>query len=166
MPLKEIVKRFFLSMLAGLLLGWGLSETSYYFLKTGETRPPQTIELDIPAGTAERVAQGQADPSLPSSMVFVVGDTLLVKNQDSVPHQLGPLFIPAGSSASMLLNVAQDYAYSCSFQPSKYIGLSVQSPLDLSTRLTGVLEAGVPMGFLIALYSIILTSPPKRKAMA
>ena len=162
---REIVKRFLLSMLVGLLLGWGLSETSYYFLKTGETRPPQVVELDIPAGTADRLARGQADPSLPSSMVFVVGDTLLVKNQDSVPHQLGPLFIPAGSSASLLLNVASDYAYSCSFQPSKYIGLSVQSPLDLSTRLTGILEAGVPLGFLIALYSIILVSP-KKKATA
>ena len=162
---REIIKRFLLSMLVGLLLGWGLSETSYYFLKTGETRSPQIVELDIPAGTADRLARGQADPSLPSSMVFVVGDTLLVKNQDSVPHQLGPLFIPAGSSASLLLNVASDYAYSCSFQPSKYIGLSVQSPLDLSTRLTGILEAGVPLGFLIALYSIILVSP-KKKATA
>src|SRR5574337_322221 len=109
MSLREIVKRFVLSMLAGLLLGWGLSEVSYYFLQTGETRPPQTIELDIPPGTADRVARGQADPSLPTSMVFVVGDTLLVKNQDSAPHQLGPLFIPAGSSATMLLSVAKDY---------------------------------------------------------
>ncbi len=165
MSLKEIIKRFSLSMLAGLLLGWGLSEASYYFLQTGETRPPQTVELEIPPGTAERVASGLADPSLPASMVFVVGDTLLVKNQDSVPHQLGPLFIPAGASASMLLSVAQDYAYSCSFRPDKYIGLSVQSPLDFSTRLTGVLEAGVPMGFLIALYSLILVSP-KKKATA
>lgn len=164
MSLREIVKRFVLSMLAGLLLGWGLSEVSYYFLRTGETRPPQVVELDIPPGTADRVARGQADPSLPTNMVFVLGDTLLVKNRDLVPHRLGPLFIPAGASASMLLNTAQDYAYSCSFQPSKYIGLSVQSPLDFSTRLTGILEAGVPMGFLIALYSLVLISPKKKAA--
>src|SRR5574341_243018 len=161
MSLREIVKRFVLSMLAGLLLGWGLSEVSYYFLRTGETRPPQVVELDIPPGTADRVARGQADPSLPTNMAFVLGDTLLVKNRDLVPHRLGPLFIPAGASASMLLNTAQDYAYSCSFQPSKYIGLSVQSPLDFSTRLTAILEAGVPMGFLIALYSLVLISPNK-----
>ena len=37
-------------------------------------------------------------------MSFVVGDTLVVKNEDSVEHQLGPLWIPAGSSASMPLN--------------------------------------------------------------
>lgn len=149
-----IFKRILLSMLAGLLFGVVISEMTFYFLKTGETRPPGTIELTIPPGTAESVAQGKSNPTLPASLVFVVGDTLVVKNLDSVVHQLGPLFIPSGSSASMKLDTEQDYAFVCSFQTSKYIGLSVKSPLTIGTRMLGILEAGLPMGVLIALYSI------------
>ncbi len=154
-PLPFLLKRVALSLLAGLLLGALLSEASYYFLQSGETRPPQVIVLTIPAGTAARVAQGESDPTIPTSMLFVVGDTLMVDNQDSVPHNLGPLYIPPGTSASMNLNQAQDYAFACSFTPSKFIGLSVQSPLDFSTRMFGIVEAGIPMGVLIALYSLI-----------
>ncbi len=154
-PLNIILKRFGLSLLAGLILGALLSEASFYFLRSGETRPPQVVVLTIPPGTADRVAQGESDPTIPNNMIFVVGDTLLVNNHDSVSHNLGPLYIPAGSSASMNLNVAQEYAFACSFTPSKYIGLSVNSPLDASTRLFGILEAGIPMGLLLGLYTII-----------
>jgi len=149
-------------MLAGILFGIVISEMTFYFLNNGETRPPQVVELTIPAGTAERVARGESDPALPSTLVFVVGDTLVVKNLDSVVHQLGPLFIPSGSSASMSLNAEQDYAFACSFQTSKFIGLDVKSPLTIGTRVLGVLEAGLPMGMLIALYSIF-AMPLKKK---
>lgn len=150
----SITRRIILSMLAGLLFGVAISEMTFYFLNTGETRPPQIVKLTIPPGTAQKVSLGESDPTLPASMYFVVGDTLLVNNMDSVVHQLGPLFIPSGSSASMKLDTEQDYAFTCSFIPSKYIGLNVRPPLTLVTRILGVLEAGLPMGFLIALYSI------------
>jgi hypothetical protein len=160
-----VAKRIALCMLAGLLFGVIISEASYYFLRTGETRSPQVVELDIPPGTAVRVARGVADPSLPSTMTFVVGDTLRVRNQDTVVHQLGPLWIPSGATASMKLDSERDYAVTCSFQPSKYVGLRVQSPLTLGTRLMGILEAGIPLGFLIALYSLFAI-PMKRGAAA
>lgn len=162
MSFPDVFKRITLSLLIGLMIGVVVSELSYYFLQTGETRPPQTVELDIPPGTADRVARGESVPSIPASMVFVVGDILLINNQDSAPHQLGPVYIPPGSSATMNLDTAQNYAFSCSFQPSKYIGLDVQSPLDFSTRLVGILEAGLPMGILIALYAIFAL-PKKQK---
>ncbi len=165
MPRSVIFKRIALSLLAGLLLGVVISEVSFYFLNDGETRPPQVVELDIPVGTAGRVARGETDPALPASMIFVVGDTLLVKNQDSAAHQLGPLFIPPGTSATLRLDTAQDYAFACSFQPSKYIGLSVQSPLTLGTRLLGIFETGAPMGILIALY-VVFAVPFKKMAAA
>ena len=148
-------------MLAGLIFGVVISEMTFYFLKTGETRPPGTIELTIPPGTAARVAQGRSDPTLPASLVFVVGDTLVVKNMDSVVHQLGPLFIPSGSSASMKLDTEQDYSYACSFQTSKYIGLNVKPPLTIGTRILGIIQAGFPMGVLIALY-VVFAFPVKK----
>jgi hypothetical protein len=152
-------------MLVGLLLGAVISELSFYLLNTGQTRPPKLVELDIPAGTAERVARGETDTTLPPSMTFVVGDTLLVNNHDSVAHQLGPLFIPSGASASMRLATEQGYTLLCSFQPSKYLDLSVLPPLTLATRVVGILEAGLNVGFLIAVYAVFAI-PSKKKAAA
>ncbi len=63
---------------------------SFYFLKE-TARPPQEIVLTIPSGTADQVARGEQPPSIPENMVFVVGDTLVVKNDDTVDHKLGPV---------------------------------------------------------------------------
>ncbi len=165
MTRSEILKRIAWSMLAGLIIGVLVSEVSFYLLNDGTTRPPKLVQLDIPPGTAARVAHGQADPTLPASMTFVVGDTLLVRNHDSVAHQLGPLFIPAGTSASMNLANEDGYSLLCSFQPSKYLQLDVLPPLTLSTRIIGVLEAGLNVGFLIAVYAVF-AMPHKKKQVA
>lgn len=165
MKRSVILKRIAWSMLAGLVIGVLVSEISFYLLNDGSTRPPKLVQLDIPAGTAAHVAQGEADPSLPTSMTFVVGDTLLVRNHDSVAHQLGPLFIPAGSSASMNLATENGYSLLCSFQPSKYLQLDVLPPLTITTRIVGVLETGLNVGFLIAVYAVF-AMPTKKKAAA
>jgi hypothetical protein len=155
MPRRAMIGRIAWCLLAGLVLGAVITEASYFLLKTPQDRGPRQVELVIPAGTAEHVAEGHADPSIPSDMTFVVGDTLVVRNEDSAPHQLGPLFIPAGSSASLNLNSAASYAYSCTFQPSQYIGLEVREPVTWVTRSIGILSAGLPMGMLFALYAVI-----------
>lgn len=162
-----ILKRIGWSMLAGLLIGVVVSELSFYLLNDGSTRPPKLVQLDIPMGTAALVAQGNADPSLPPTMTFVQGDTLRVSNHDSVAHQLGPLFIPAGTSASMILASDNGYHLLCSFEPSKYLQLSVLPPLTVWTRIAGVLETGLNVGFLIAVYAVFaLPSKKKEKALA
>ncbi len=163
MTFRTAVKRIAISMLVGLLLGVVISELSFRLLNNGQTRPPRLVQLDIPAGTAARVARGQSDPTLPASMNFVVGDQLMVNNHDSVAHKLGPLFIPPGTSASMTLASEQGYSLLCSFEPSKYIELDVLPPLTLTTRVAGVLEAGLNVGFLIAVYAVFAL-PWKKKA--
>ncbi len=162
MTLAVILKRIGLSMLVGLVMGVIVSEVSFSLLNNGTTRPPKTVQLDIPAGTAAGLKQGQANANIPSSMTFVVGDTLFVSNHDSVAHQLGPLFIPSGSTASMNLASEQGYSLLCSFEPSKYLQLTVLPPLTLSTRIIGVLEAGLNVGFLIAVYAVFAMPAPKK----
>lgn len=157
---RFIVKRFLISVLIGVAVGAALSEISFFFLKE-TARPPQAIYLTIPAGTAERVARGEQPPSIPESMIFVVGDLLIVRNDDVVDHQLGPLWIPAGASTHLLLSTEENLTYACSFQPGKYIGLDVREPLTAGTRLYGILFAGVPLGVLIAIYSLIFPSKKK-----
>lgn len=149
------LKRILLSILLGLLLAALTTEISYQLLKR-ENRAPQRIELVIPAGTAERIAQGEAPPNIPKELTFVVGDTLAVVNQDSADHQLGPLWIPAGTTASLNLDSEQNYAMECSFQPSKIFGIDVREPVTLTTRLTGIFFAGIPLSALFAIYSLVL----------
>jgi hypothetical protein len=143
-----------LCILFGILLAGVGSELAFRLQGENISRSPQTIELFIPAGTAEKVAQGES--ILPASQTFVVGDTLLVHNQDSTMHNLGPLIIPAGSSASMKLDRAGNLDYTCSFQPTKYYGIDVQSALTLSTRIEASLIAGIPLGILLGVYSLVL----------
>ncbi|HEX2989595.1 MAG TPA: hypothetical protein VHO49_02895, partial [Anaerolineales bacterium] len=92
---------------------------------------------------------------------FVVGDVLVIRNNDVVDHKLGQLWIPANSSAQLSLDQEQNFAYECSFQPGNYFGLDVNEPLTLGTRLYGILYAGIPLGVLIALY--VLVMPAKKK---
>lgn len=155
-----MTKRIVVSMLIGIVLGVVISELSFIILHE-TARPPQEIILTIPTGTAEKVARGEQPPSIPKDMIFVVGDTLVVKNEDVVDHKLGQLWIPANSSAQLALNEAQNMAFECSFQPGNYFGLDVRQSLTLGTRIYGVLYAGVPLGILILLYSFVV--PAKKK---
>ena len=151
-----IVRRMLITMLLGILMGIAVNEISFLFVKSEAGRPPQRIELDIPKGTAEKLAHGQPSVTIPENIVFVIGDTLAVRNDDVADHHLGPLFIPAGTTASMTLTQANNLAYSCSFVPTKYIGLDVREPVDFFTRLYGIFIAGIPLGFLLALYSFLV----------
>lgn len=159
-PARIVVKRILFSMLIGFAIGALINEVTFLFLRE-TARAPKVIELVIPEGTAERVARGETPPTIPNSMTFVVGDKLLVQNNDTADHELGPLWIPAGSTASLSLDTVQSYAYACSFQPSKYFGLDVREALTPGTRLYGILYSGIPLGVLIALYALIM--PAKKK---
>ena len=161
-PARLIVKRILISLLIGLVIGAAINEITFLFLRE-TARAPQVIELVIPVGTSEKVAHGETPPAIPDSMTFVVGDTLLVKNNDTADHELGPLWIPAGTSASLSLDAAESYAYSCSFQPGQYFGLDVHEALTTGTRLYGIFFTGVPLGVLIALYAIIMPSKKKEQ---
>ena len=154
---KSFFKRILVSLLIGIVIGAVLTEVGHAVFKQ-TTRPPKEIILTIPAGTAAQVARGQQPPTLPANMVFVVGDVLVVQNQDVVNHQLGPLWIPAGASARLELRTEESLAYECSFQTTKYLGIDVREPLTLSTRLYGILFAGSPLGTLIAVYSVVMPS--------
>lgn len=159
----SVAGRIGLALFAGLLFGWLVSEGSYILQKTpGERTQARQIELVIPAGTAERVAAGEEVPSIPSEMTFVVGDILIVRNDDSVSHQLGPVWVPPQSKGVLSLDTAQDYAVECSFRSTRYLGLEVRERLTAGVRLQGVLAVGLPTAAIIAVYSLAI-SPAKKK---
>jgi hypothetical protein len=162
---NQTVNRILLCFLIGLVLSIAITEIPFIFLRE-TARPPKEITLVISKGTAEEVARGEQPPGIPENMKFVVGDTLNVQNQDTVDHQLGPLWIPANSSATLALDQVESLAYECSFQPGKYLGLDVNEPLTLATRVYGVLYIALPLGILFSLYSLAMPSKKKEDVPA
>ena len=162
-PRNILLKRLGYSLLFGLLMGLLINEVPFLFLRE-KARGPQEVLLTVPAGTAELVAKGEQPPAIPANMIFVVGDTLVVKNEDNVDHKLGPLWIPANSSAQLVLEEKESFNYECSFQPDKIFGLDVQEPLTLTTRILSILNIGISMAVLFGLYSIVM--PVKKHVSA
>jgi len=160
-----MLKRIVISMLIGIVVGVAISEFSFIFLRE-TARPPQEVVLTIPVGTAEKVARGEQPPSIPLDMIFVVGDTLVMVNEDNVDHKLGQLWIPANSSARLELNEEQNMAFECSFQAGNYFGLDVRQSLTFGTRIYGGLYAGIPLGILILLYSFVIPAKKTENASA
>lgn len=132
------------------------NEGTHLLQRDSTDRPPKMIQLVVPVGTAKAIAAGQPVPSIPEEMVFVVGDTLEVKNEDTAVHTLGPLTIPPGTTASMVMGEANKYAYSCSFQPSQYLGLDIRQATTFATRLTAFLIATPPTMAILFLYSLVI----------
>lgn len=159
---QRIVRRILLSLAAGLLVGFALSEISFLFLRQ-DNRPAGEVELVIPRGTAEKVEAGESPLSIPEGMSFVRGDVLVVQNQDVVDHQLGPLWIPAGQTASLNLDEENNFVYSCSFSASSVFGIDVSEPVTIWTRITGILFSGLPMGAVIWIYSLVIWPMDRKK---
>ena len=162
---NSAARKILVSMLIGILVGIAVGESPFIFQRE-TARQPKSITITIPPGTAERVAQGEKPPTIPENMIFVVGDVLVVENNDSADHKLGPLWIPAHASAQLALGQKENLAYECSFQPGRYFGLDVREPLTISTRIFGILYAGLPLGILISLYSFAVPSKKKENAPA
>lgn len=161
-PKSFVLKTILLSTVMGLLLGVAISEVPFLFLHES-ARAPREITLTIPAGTAQQVARGEQPPSIPKNMIFVVGDRLVVRNEDSVAHKLGPLWIPATSSAQLALDQEESLAYECTFQPGNYFGMDVREPLTMGTRVLGILFTAIPMAILFALYNFFIVAPGKKE---
>ena len=154
--IRQVVLRFLIILLVSVVIVGVGSELAFRFLRESFDRPPETITLTIPYGTAAKVAAGLEEPTIPGELSFVVGDTLLVYNDDDQPHELGPLYIPAGASASLLMEDENLYEYTCSFRPSQYLGLDVNESTTLNIRLIGITYVSPATAVLIFIYSLAL----------
>jgi hypothetical protein len=148
--------RFLLILALSIVAVWLISEIGIRLQDESAAREPKTIELIVPEGTADRVAAGEDAPAIPAEMSFVLGDVLVLRNEDTVPHTLGPLYAPAKSSASMALNQADHFALACSFNTTQYLGLNVRPPTTLRTRLLGIAFAAPPTAAILFVYSLIV----------
>ena len=139
------------------------NEITFLFQKGEHDRAPKTIQVIIPPGTSERINDGDFEPLIDEEQVFVLGDVLEVVNQDVVSHQLGPVWVPAGSSSKLTLEQADNFTFACSFELDQYLGLDVRQATTLGTRLLAISLAAPTMTALVYLYSLVLipVRPPK-----
>lgn len=154
--LRPYLFRFGLILVVSTVFVALFNEAVFLLQKDQHDRAPQTIELVIPAGTAARIEAGEDDPTIPAEMIFVIGDTLLVRNEDIASHQLGPVWVPAGATASLAMSEPAKLAYSCSFSTSRYLNLDVRQPTTLGTRMTALFLAAPTMTALLFIYSLLV----------
>lgn len=153
---RQYSLRIILSLIISLGLGYLISEGSFLILNQGKPPENQDYVLVIPAGTAERLEKGLSNATIPENMVFYEGDRIIVRNEDSTSHQLGPVWVPAGSTGTLDLGQQKKYSISCSFQPNKTLGLDIRPKTSSGTRIQGVLAIGLPSAVLMFLFSIVL----------
>src|SRR3972149_4829745 len=150
------------------LVAIAINEGAYLFQVDRNDRVAGVVRLVIPLGTAEQVAQGEPAPGIPDKMSFVVGDVLEVKNEDTVDHQLGPVWVPPSTTGRLVLKEANRFSYSCSFSPDKYLGLDVLQRTSFATRLTGLAISAPTLAALLFIYSLAAfpMKPRERRAEA
>jgi len=154
--LRPYLNRLAIVFIISLIFVVAFNEISFLLQKDKYDRAPETVTLVIPQGTAARVEAGEDVPSIPSEMVFVLGDVLTVRNEDDVSHQLGPIWVPPSTTGSLVMEQAQNVVLSCSFQTSRYLGLDVRQPTTMGTRLIGLGISVPTMGALIFIYSLLI----------
>jgi hypothetical protein len=158
---NSFLRRFFGLLVVSMLVVLLISEGFYVLIRNDSERAPKTIEITIPAGTADRIAAGGSGPELPN-MVFVVGDTLIVHNLDSTSHELGPIWVPPGTSGSLALGEANDFIFNCSFQNTKFLGMTVREGTTWTSRLSALWYGTPPIWMFLLVYSFVLF-PLKRE---
>ncbi|WP_299028528.1 hypothetical protein [uncultured Thermanaerothrix sp.] len=160
---KAVLVRLGITFLLSLLVGILVGEGAYWLLRGESENVPRTIEIVIPLGTAAQISMGGPGPTLPP-MVFTEGDILVVRNEDSVSHQLGPLWIPSGSAASLNLDRPSAYSMACSFQTSQILGIDVRPRIRPVDRIQGILAVMIPTWMLMWVYSLVAVPLPEKVA--
>ena len=81
--------------------------------------------FEIPAGTAARLAEGEAVDVLPADLRFALRDRVVVVNHDSVTHRVGPFTVPAGQQIDRRLSEAGSFSGFCTLHSDDRIDIQV-----------------------------------------
>lgn len=73
----------------------------------------QTFEIVVPAGTQERILAGEVIDVMPNRIELSVGDTLLIRNEDSVTQSVGPYIVAAAREMSLTYGSVGRYEGYC-----------------------------------------------------
>ena len=77
-----------------------------------------TFSYVIPAGTSDRIAEGEPIDILPRELVAQLDETIQIVNEDDEPHVLGPWFVGAGETLRQRFTTAGVFEGTCSVHSS------------------------------------------------
>lgn len=109
----------------------------------------RSVEFVIPVGTAALVRAGEVPPGLPRELVVRRGDSLVVRNQDSEPHRLGPLWVAPTTAETTIVSGAffAEGSLLCTIHPAGALAVTPRARPGIATTIPVTLLAGVPMAF-------------------
>lgn len=89
--------------------------------------PTRDELFEIPRGTYARRMAGDKIEILPDTIHLTLGlnDQLLLRNNDDVPQQFGPVLIMPGQSFRLPFEVASTYSFACSAHASGQMSIVV-----------------------------------------
>lgn len=157
------VRRYGPMVAACFLLSWGVAFGWWLLLPS-----TRTVEVVIPPGTAEAVAAGRVDSTLPDRLELRQGDTLVIRNEDLVVHRLGTSTVPSGHTVRMAVTPALLGAAGlvCSFHPAGSIGVAPLARPGVVHTVIPTLLAGVPLSITLVLSVAIASrlNPDERES--
>ena len=83
----------------------------------------------IPAGTADRMAAGEAVEIVPAELVVEVGDAIRIVNADDTDHIVGVFYVAAGETLTQRFQSVAVLEGECSVHPSGAFTLRVVEDL-------------------------------------
>lgn len=134
---------------AGIVLGASALAWIAAFVWWWLLPPSQSLEVVIPVDTAALVRAGEVPPGLPKQLVVRRGDSLIVRNLDSEPHRLGPLWIAPTTSETTIVSGAffAEGSLLCTIHPAGALAVTPRARPGIATTIPVALLAGVPMAF-------------------
>ena len=90
------------------------------------TPEPEKHFITIPAGTATSISSGLDVDIIPADLDFRLRDELVILNQDSTSHQIGPFIIPAGAQFVTRFAEAASIVGFCSLHPTGQITINIE----------------------------------------
>lgn len=94
-------------------------------LLSPEEAAGRTATYVVPAGTADRVAQGEKIEIMPREVRLDVGDSLVIRNDDDQTALVGPYTVKAGSTLTQKFRRPQYLVGECSISGSGEIKIIV-----------------------------------------
>ncbi|TVR27144.1 MAG: hypothetical protein EA389_03930 [Ilumatobacter sp.] len=92
---------------------------------TADTRAD--YEYLIPAGTGERLDQGERVEIIPAELEVSVGEVLRIVNEDDRGHVIGAFYVGAGETLSQQFSTPGTLEGECSVHPSGSFSLTVRA---------------------------------------
>lgn len=71
------------------------------------------MELVVPAGTMDRLNAGEDVDVMPRRLELRVGDTLLIRNDDKWPHDVGPYRVGANTELKLKYQAPGEFEGEC-----------------------------------------------------